>query len=88
MMINRRSLLRRGAQSAVSLGMSSVVPFSLLGSAGARASDDYRAVVCVLLAGGADSYNILVPRSEQAYAQYQARRSDLALSRNDLLPLE
>ena len=45
-MINRRSLLRRGAQSAVSLGMSSVVPFSLLGSAGARASDDYRAVVC------------------------------------------
>jgi uncharacterized protein (DUF1501 family) len=65
-MINRRSLLRRGAQSAVSLGMSSVVPFSLLGSAGARASDDYRAVVCVLLAGGADSYNILVPRSEQA----------------------
>ena len=88
MMINRRSLLRRGAQSAVSLGMSSVVPFSLLGSAGARASDDYRAVVCVLLAGGADSYNILVPRSEQAYAQYQTRRSDLALSRNDLLPLE
>lgn len=87
-MINRRSLLRRGAQSAVSLGMSSVVPFSLLGSAGARASDDYRAVVCVLLAGGADSYNILVPRSEQAYAQYQTRRSDLALSRNDLLPLE
>ena len=87
-MINRRSLLRRGAQSAVSLGMSSVVPFSLLGSAGVRASDDYRAVVCVLLAGGADSYNILVPRSEQAYAQYQTRRSDLALSRNDLLPLE
>ena len=87
-MINRRSLLRRGAQSAVSLGMSSVVPFSLLGSAGASASDDYRAVVCVLLAGGADSYNILVPRSEQAYAQYQTRRSDLALSRNDLLPLE
>jgi uncharacterized protein (DUF1501 family) len=42
----------------------------------------------VLLAGGADSYNILVPRSEQAYAQYQTRRSDLALSRNDLLPLD
>ena len=88
MMINRRSLLRRGAQSAVSLGVSSVVPFSLLGCAGASASDDYRAVVCVLLAGGADSYNILVPRSEQGYAQYQTRRSDLALSRNDLLPLE
>lgn len=87
-MINRRSLLRRGTQSAVSLGVSSMIPLSLLGSAGVRAADDYRAVVCVLLAGGADSYNILVPRSEQAYAQYQNRRSDLALSRNDLLPLD
>ena len=88
MMLNRRSLLRRGTQSAISLGMSSMVPLSVLGSAGARAVDDYRAVVCVLLAGGADSYNILVPRSEQAHAHYQNRRSDLALSRNDLLPLD
>lgn len=88
MIMNRRSLLRHGTRSAVSLGMSSWVPFSLLGSAGANASDEYRAIVCVLLAGGADSYNILVPRSEQAYAQYQTRRSDLALSRNDLLPLD
>ena len=45
-------------------------------------------VVCVLLAGGADSFNILVPRSELAYNRYQARRSDLALSQNDLLPLD
>ena len=88
MMINRRSLMRRGAQSAVSLGVSSIAPISLLGSTAVRAEEDYRAIVCVLLAGGADSYNILVPRSEQAYAQYQHRRSDLALSRNDLLPLE
>lgn len=87
-MIDRRSLLRRGAKSAVSLGVSSVLPLSFLGSAGARASDDYRAVVCVLLAGGADSYNILVPRSDQAYAHYQNRRSDLALNRSDLLPLD
>ena len=42
----------------------------------AVASEEYRAVVCVLLAGGADSFNILVPRSELAYNRYQARRSD------------
>ena len=57
MMINRRSLLRRGAQSAVSLGMSSVVPFSLLGSAGASASDDYRAV-CVYCSRVARTFTI------------------------------
>ena len=54
----------------------------------AHAAGDYRAIVCVLLAGGCDSFNLLVPRSDVAYAQYQARRSDLALPQSDLLPLD
>ena len=86
--MNRRRFLRNGLGSAVSMTMATTVPFSLLGSARTVASEEYRAVVCVLLAGGADSFNILVPRSELAYNRYQARRSDLALSQNDLLPLE
>ena len=86
--MNRRRFLRNGLGSAVSMTMATTVPFSLLGSARAVASEEYRAVVCVLLAGGADSFNILVPRSELAYNRYQARRSDLALSQNDLLPLD
>lgn len=86
--MNRRRFLRNGLGSAVSMTMATTVPFSLLGSARTVASEEYRAVVCVLLAGGADSFNILVPRSELAYNRYQARRSDLALSQNDLLPLD
>jgi uncharacterized protein (DUF1501 family) len=52
------------------------------------ASEEYRAVVCVLLAGGADSFNMLVPRSDRAYGLYQTRRSDLSLEKKDLLPLD
>jgi len=85
--MNRRHFLRYGLNSAVSMTAASTLPISLLRSAKARATQDYRAVVCVLLAGGADSFNILVPRSETAYGRYQSRRSDLALSQQTLLPL-
>ena len=85
--MNRRHFLRYGLNSAVSLTAASALPISLLHSAKARATQDYRAVVCVLLAGGADSFNILVPRSDLAYERYQSRRSDLALSQQTLLPL-
>lgn len=48
---------------------------------------DYKALVCILLAGGNDSFNMLVPRGASEYAQYAATRSDLALPQNELLPL-
>lgn len=46
---------------------------------------DYRALVCILLAGGNDSYNMIVPHDVDEYADYLAARSDLALDRNTLL---
>ena len=44
------------------------------------APGEYRAVVCILLGGGNDSFNMLVPRDQAAYATYQASRSNLALT--------
>lgn len=49
--------------------------------------DDYKALVCILLAGGNDSFNMLVPRSTNAYNEYASVRSNLALSNGSLLPL-
>lgn len=49
--------------------------------------NDYKALVCILLAGGNDSYNMLVPRGNDEYAEYAATRSDLALPQNELLPI-
>lgn len=48
---------------------------------------DYKALVCVLLAGGNDSYNMLVPVGEPEYNEYQSVRSGLALPRNQILTL-
>jgi uncharacterized protein (DUF1501 family) len=48
---------------------------------------DYKALVCVLLAGGNDSFNMLVPRGTTEYNEYAASRSNLALLQNSLLAI-
>ena len=48
---------------------------------------DYKALVCILLAGGNDSYNMLVPYDNDQYTEYRTLRSDLALDQSTLLPL-
>ena len=48
---------------------------------------EYRAVVCLFLSGGNDSFNMLVPRETSAYAQYQATRSNLALAPASLIDI-
>ncbi|NOX68481.1 MAG: DUF1501 domain-containing protein [Gammaproteobacteria bacterium] len=49
--------------------------------------NDYKALVCVFLFGGNDSYNMLVPRSNAEYGVYAASRQNLAISQTDLLPI-
>ena len=48
---------------------------------------DYKALVCVFLAGGNDSYNLVVPRGPAEYAAYEAARGDLAVAQPGLLPI-
>ena len=55
--------------------------------AGDSATGDYRALVCVLLAGGNDADNTLVPLGSAEYAAYARVRGALALPRASLLPL-
>ncbi len=53
----------------------------------APTNTEYRAVVCVFLAGGNDSFNMLVPRAPAAYAQYQAARANLAITPAQLIDI-
>ena len=54
---------------------------------------DYKAIVCILLAGGIDSYNMLIPRGtdtngDNGFNEYKALRTDLAFQNlADFLPL-
>ncbi len=66
---------------------SSLLQLGLARTVAAR-DDDYRALVCVLLAGGNDSFNMLVPLDDDQYQAYRGYRSDLALPQDDLLPLQ
>jgi len=69
--------------SILNLGLAN----SLAGMTMPAAGGDYKAMVCILLAGGNDSFNMLVPRNGSHYNQYAGVRSNLALPKGDLLPI-
>ncbi len=89
---NKRSLSRRDflkASSAVATASFAATPgvawSQVVGGAGPFS--DYRALVCVFLFGGNDSFNMLVPRSTAEYSVYAQSRQNLALLQADLLPI-
>lgn len=51
------------------------------------AGGDYRALVCLFLAGGNDSFNMLVPTSSGEYEAYAKVRGNLALAKDTLLQI-
>ena len=96
--ISRRAFI--GEASCAALGSmtlyNSLVNLGMMTTAATRphiisTPSDYKAVVCILLAGGADSFNFIVPTETSEYAQYVATRGSLALSNSatppQLLPL-
>ena len=69
---------------------SSMLNLQLTGSlaaAGAVSPNDYRALVCVFLLGGNDSFNMLAPVSGQRRADYESARGLAALPLENFLPL-
>lgn len=59
---------------------------SALASPSVTADDDYKAIVCVLLSGGCDTFNVLVPMGDE-YSDYALTRGGMALQESRLLPL-
>jgi uncharacterized protein (DUF1501 family) len=83
--LSRRQFLRQAGctgMSAIPL-LNTLLNLRLMegvAQASAPAPGEYRALVCILLAGGNDSFNMLVPREASAYATYQSSRANLALT--------
>ena len=88
-MMTRRGFLTHSC----SLGMASatvastVLQLGLSRTAAAQSAPGYRALVCILLAGGNDSYNMMVPTDDDQFGEYSSIRADLALPQNELLTL-
>lgn len=53
----------------------------------APANSDYKALVCLFLSGGNDSFNMLVPTTPAEYDAYARIRGNLALPRENLLQI-
>lgn len=89
--LSRRQLLKHGACSAAGIaGLQALWNLGLVSSAaaqGAPGSGDYKALVCVFLFGGNDSYNLLVPRDNGHYGPYATARQNLAIPQNQLLAI-
>jgi len=51
------------------------------------ATGDYKALVCIFLAGGNDGFNMLIPTDTTPYATYKKARSGLAFTPEQLLNL-
>ena len=56
-------------------------------AAGASGFSDYKALVCVFLFGGNDSWSMVVPRSDAEYNAYAQSRQNLAIAKDQLLPV-
>lgn len=83
--LNRRDFLRTSGAAAL-MAATPGLAYSQVVSGYAPFSD-YKALVCVFLFGGNDSFNMLVPNTTAEYNAYAASRQNLALLQEDLLPI-
>ncbi len=94
-LLPRREFIKQGVcGSMTSLGLlNTLIQLRLTGNAVAQtgAPQNYKALVCLFLFGGNDSYNMLIPTASGEYSNYVASRTNLALpspgSPNGVLPL-
>lgn len=83
--LNRRDFLRTSGAAAFLAATPGLAYSQVVG--GGAPFTDYRALVCVFLFGGNDSFNMLVPNTAPEYNAYAASRQNLALLQSDLLPI-
>lgn len=88
---SRRDFIRQFGIAALGTTFSSsvlqlkAIKSALQYSSGNRS--DYKALVCFFQTGGNDSFNMLIPRGTAEHEEYAITRSNLAIPRGDILPI-
>lgn len=95
--ISRRNFLGTASCAAIgtttffstlfNLGMTNEAAARTAKAAASVGNSNYKALVCILLEGGNDSFNMLVPTENSAYNDYATTRTHLAIPKNNLLTL-
>ena len=86
--LTRRRFLRALAAGGALYAFGRTPGTVMAHAAGLDGFADYKALVCVFLFGGNDSWSMLVPRSNAEYGVYAASRQNLAIAQDQLLPIE
>lgn len=94
---NRREFIQKMGMTCAAMGsttlLSGITNMGLLNAAASANSpvysqaNNYKALVCVFLNGGNDSFNMLVPRGTSEYNQYAEVRSGTKIEQSELLPI-
>jgi len=96
---NQKPITRRkffGQASCAAVGTSTLLSslVNLKGMAAAAIANstslvdpEFKALVCIFMSGGNDSYNMLMPRDTGEYNDYAATRSNIAIPLNEMLPI-
>lgn len=88
--ISRRKFINKAALAAMGVATlpSSIFKLNTLNAAALNNSStldgEYKALICLFQAGGADSYNMLMPRGAAEYAEYAITRSNLAIPQSSM----
>jgi uncharacterized protein (DUF1501 family) len=86
---SRRRFLARSAQIALgsAAAWATLGRLQMVQAAPRDPDEDYKALVCIYLYGGNDSFNMVAPRTAAAYGHYQSARPNLAIPQASLLPI-
>ncbi len=90
--LNRRNFLGQASCAAIGSITSMNTLYNLMATnrlsvASATPPEDYKALVCILLAGGNDSFNMLMPKGDAEHAAYSVTRSNLAIPKDEIIGL-
>jgi len=84
---NRRDFLKQTLAGAASLSPLMAMLGSIEKLEAANIKNEYKAIVCVLLEGGADVCNMIAPIEDTPYDKYKAVRKNIALPQEGLLKI-
>lgn len=90
--VSRRKFI--GQMSCAAVGstafystLASLLMGNRVSAQGLSPASGHKALVCLFMDGGNDSFNMLVPREAAAYQSYRAARGSMGLQSSELLPI-
>ncbi len=83
---NRRKFLKSSLVATACASPLMAMMDSLNKVEAAETGGGYKAIVCVLLEGGCDGFNMIAPTQNSSYADYKVVRQAIALNQEELLP--